>query len=98
MEGMSREAEVPLTIGSKVKGKEDSPAEYPCQIPNDDLLKLTRDQKKIPNDQAQEKSMVSDILRNGSLRSQSKVLGVILNQTATWILPERRTFLFSGER
>lgn len=64
MEGISREAEVPLTIGSKVKGKEDSPAEYPCQIPSDDLLKLMRDQKKHPIDQAHEKSMVSDILKN----------------------------------
>ncbi|KAK9904575.1 hypothetical protein M0R45_000597 [Rubus argutus] len=75
MEGISREAEVPLTIGSKAKGKEDSPAEYPCQIPNDDLLKLMRDQKKITNDQAQEKGMVmsaelgSDSILDNLLRS-----------------------------
>lgn len=97
MEGISREAEVPLTIGSKAKGKEDSPAEYPCQIPNDDLLKLMRDQKKITNDQAQEKGMVSDILKNGSLRSQSKVLGVILIKLLRGFCQRERTFLFSEE-
>lgn len=58
-EGISKEAELPLTTGSQVNGKE--AAEYPCEIPNEELLKLMRDQKKNANGQEQEKSTVSNI-------------------------------------
>ncbi|XP_062002904.1 DUF724 domain-containing protein 6-like isoform X3 [Rosa rugosa] len=58
-EGISKEAELSLTIESKVNGKQDSSAEYPCQIPNEDLLKLVRDQKKNANGPAQENSTVT---------------------------------------
>ncbi|KAM5558410.1 DUF724 domain-containing protein 6-like [Rosa sericea] len=74
-EGISKEAELPLTIESKVNGKQDSSAEYPCQIPNEELLKLMRDQKKNANGPAQENSTVtsaehgSDSVLDNLLRS-----------------------------
>ncbi|XP_050367438.1 DUF724 domain-containing protein 3-like isoform X2 [Argentina anserina] len=65
-EGTSKEAELPLAIGLKINGKEDSSAEYPYQIRNEELLKLMIDPKKNANAPSQEMSTVTSAEHGGN--------------------------------
>ncbi|XP_021812672.1 DUF724 domain-containing protein 7 isoform X7 [Prunus avium] len=47
-EGISKEAEVPLTIRSKAKEKDGSLAENPCQLPNDPAQEKSMEFKQQP--------------------------------------------------
>ncbi|XP_004288549.1 PREDICTED: uncharacterized protein LOC101309389 isoform X2 [Fragaria vesca subsp. vesca] len=84
-EGISKEAELPLITGSQVNGKE--AAQYPCEIPNEELLKLMIDQKKNANGQAQEEStdfkqQPTDLSSHKRKRGRPRKLVIVSSQAS----------------
>ena len=64
----TKEVEMPIILGLTAKFTKTLQAENSFQIPNEESLKLMRDQKNNVNDSVENENMVSKILLSLSLR------------------------------